>query len=814
MEEFRNQWLNTKFGRFVTMLIIDIAIILIINLGFSNSSFEETDFYKLLQVSTFTVIPTSFCIFLYIDTFGFVDIDDVMDYILTGILFIILIAGKIFVFIYIDAIEGLEYASGVPNDPFEIAMIFTLILYNFIFFLCLYLGEKCPEIVSFNTIIGFIATYLLGLLYGVMVQNAESKFLIYWLPCLMCVGGYFGYYKIADANDISFPDIDSDEFDFPEFILPLGFLFKYLGIGIFYAFKYLGIGLYYLIRLLGLGIFYAFKYLGIGLYLAFRFLILSIVNLFQKLSESTKNRKPKAIKYKEPKKPKVIKNKKSKKHKETNNYKEETEEIKFPRIPETKKIISEHDFEISYLFTRLSGRIGFFIKNCFGWLIYEAGVSTYASQSNPYSDVKNIFLKQFSFRRAKGYREHIIFNITEKISNGINKVRFYIESMWETFLVLTVVTIAIGFPVLLIFLLIFYAVVILIALIGRLERKIFKLDKYYQSENDILSGGDGNIELEYKYTFKGILGFFKKCFLKCFGYVNNFQFELDAKYYFSNASEMRKEKKKIERSKSYDKEKLKREIKDIINNNKENYRNEVSYLRNTYHNTDMSYAEFTGRIKFLEEQTKKNLDEDLDKRVDDYNERQGHNKQINKSEVYEAGYKKVAKITQMIRPKYFSTNIIYAINEKLANLCYMMLLPLLALGIIYCIDGLYTYLFIFGGCILVIIVCCLLSMLLRKIYKIDELAWKLEIQSKIKAREEKKEERDAKRSHLKTIDIILICIPIINLIYEVIISLLVSIRVISLERYWKIQSIGFVTCGITIMAIFMILIYFYPNLFI
>ena len=773
MEELKEQWLNTKFGRLLITLIIDLSAFFIINSIYQNTK-NPSDFLGFLYWFAIAGLSNSLLIFLLVDTFG--PVDELFNGtfgIFMGVgIHTIFWNGVIFLFFLCDitvipiTIFDVRY---IPDDPFTIAMYFTCVMFCIVFFVAFFVLQERTYLIGFITIIAFVVTFAVGLLWGFLVKSSDSKFLIFWIPVILAAISYFFIIKFLLDED--FPDIDAEDFELSEFCYPLWLLLKYLGLGLFYLFKYLGIGLFYL-----------FKYLFYFIYILFKKLFIWISNI-----KAKKKNKPVQKEKKQPTKQLVV-----------------NEPIK----EELNEENDEPDFTVSKVMLRLSGRLVFFVKTCFGWHLYNGESKTVLFQLNPRREVRNIFVKTYYFRRVKGFNRNIVFRITETISNILDCLRTFIESIWEIVLVACFITTTMGIPFILIALFALYGLIILFALLGRLERKIFKIDNEWKALNDKLSGGDGEAEYDYKYTFKGPLGLIKYAYLKCFGYIKNFGYEMYAKTFISNADEVRKAERERNRKEERITYQYQQDVKDIA----ARIQSEYDCIKQTYieqlSNDNISAREFAQKMRSLDEDKTKQLDNELRERENKYKEDLKDAGGEIKSEIRHLGTAKIAKIRQMIRPKYYTTSIWFKINELVTNFLYSMLLPLLGIAIYEYTEKYYFTIFIFIICLIFTIIGCLISLLLRKKKNIDALAWSLATQNKIKEKEAARAEKMAERAIIKPFEIILLCIPGVNLLFQIVYSFLTLIGYLPYRKYLKLQLIGYVPLGITVALITFIIYYF------
>lgn len=768
---------QTRFGRLISSIFIYglIFFIILLVLSLSGDSLdiveEPLSFFAIFGLAALLLIQIIF------DLFGFIEATGIFEgflAIIRGILFIV--GGLAIIFFIYVAVSSL-FDGAIKN---ELALVDSDIM-GFAFYtacpfgvgLCFLLStwfiEDHEEFIPLLGIGSYIVGIIVGIIFAIIGVSNDSVFLAYWLPFILsCILFVIGVVIIFTNG---FPETYSEGIEFLEFFIILATPFIWLFKGIWFVLKYIGI---FFIWLFGL-----------------------IVDFITELRD-----RPRPVKVKKKKKPKKIKEPKQKKS-PAKEYKERTVQM-----------VDEPNYDVSRYVSRLSGKLGFFIKNCFGWHFYGGESETIVSQRNALTDVKNIFVKTFYFRRASYYSDNVIFDITELISNLLDYIRFYIEAFWEIVLVGIVVSFSFGLVFIPMIFLGIYGLIILVALIGRLERKIFKIDAYMQAYNDILIGGDGEMEFDTKYTFKGVFGFIDKAFHQCFGFVSNFQFELDAIEFGSNAAEMRKELTRV----SYEIEHTTNEYGDDCNNIVDVNRNDYNFQKGLYNDQlksgYLSYEEYTRKIDALDYDTKHKLRSALDDRTNKFDEDMSNIGSTKEGRIYKRGTITVSRITQLIRPKYYTTNILFYLNEKIANLIYPFLFPILLLAVIfYFMEKSFEFAVLFGVCAAIVIISCCVSLLIRKIKKIDQDAWTLKTKEEIEEKEAKHREKLEERNKVTVLDIVLMCLPIVNLIYIMVVAVLALIRVYPFRKYFKLLLIGYVPMCISGLLILYLMYTVFGNIF-
>ena len=360
--------IHTRFGRLVCSIFIYGIIFLTVYITMSMPNVDYGIFES--PISYFIVFGLGAFLLIQIifDLLGFLDYDGIIDGIFEIIRGILFLAGGlaiiIFIFIFGGGLfdgYGRDYLLSNENTlgfAFYSAVPMAVALY---FLLSSFFIENHEYIIPLMGIGTYVLGIIIGTIFAIIGISCSSIFLTFWLPFILsCIMFVVGVVIVCVRG---FPETNSEGIDIEDFMLIIATPFIWLSKGIWFLIKYIGI--------------------------FFVWLYEKIFNL---------------IKYRERKhRPHKIKRRKTKKEKQIEPDRPKKKEKK-EDVEETE----EPDFDLSKYATRLSGRLGFFIRNCFGWHFYSGEAETVVSQRNVFTDVKNIFIKTFYFRRIKYYDKNII----------------------------------------------------------------------------------------------------------------------------------------------------------------------------------------------------------------------------------------------------------------------------------------------------------------------------------------------------------------------------------------------------------------------
>ena len=125
----------------------------------------------------------------------------------------------------------------------------------------------------------------------------------------------------------------------------------------------------------------------------------------------------------------------------------------------------------------------------------------------------------------------------------------------------------------------------------------------------------------------------------------------------------------------------------------------------------------------------------------------------------------------------------------------------------------FEFAVLFGVCVAIVIISCCVSLLIRKIKKIDQDAWTLKTKEEIEEKEAKHREKLEERNKVTVLDIVLMCLPIVNLIYIMVVAVLALIRVYPFRKYFKLLLIGYVPMCISGLLILYLMYTVFGNIF-